>query len=165
MVNHPQKTAPVRAWAFYDWANSAFATTVMAGFFPLFFQKFWSVGVDPTTSTARLGIANGVAGFIVAVLAPLLGAVADSAGRRKPFLLFWAGLGIVTTGALFWVAQGEWQAAFWLFVGGTIGFSAANIFYDALLTDVARPHDYDRVSSYGYALGYLGGGLLFLLTC
>jgi len=163
-VNHPHKTRQIRAWAFYDWANSAFATTVMAGFFPLFFQKFWSVGVDPTTSTARLGIANGVAGFIVAVLAPLLGAVADSAGRRKAFLLFWAGLGIVTTGALFWVAQGEWQAAFWLFVGGTIGFSAANIFYDALLTDVARPHDYDRVSSYGYALGYLGGGLLFLLN-
>ena len=158
------KSRQVRAWAFYDWANSAFATTVMAGFFPLFFQKYWSIGVDPTVSTARLGLANGIAGFVVAILAPVLGAIADSAGRRKAFLLTWAALGVTTTGALFWVMQGDWRAAFWLFVGGSIGFSAANIFYDALIVDIARPAEYDRVSSYGYALGYLGGGLLFLLN-
>jgi UMF1 family MFS transporter len=154
----------IRAWAYYDWANSAFATTVMAGFFPLFFQKYWSLGVDPTTSTARLGIANGIAGFLVAILAPVLGAIADSAGCRKPFLLFWALIGILSTGAMYWIGAGQWQVAFWLFVGGSIGFSAANVFYDALLTDVAQPADFDRVSSYGYGLGYLGGGLLFLVN-
>ncbi len=163
-MNITEKNRQVRAWAYYDWANSAFSTTVMAGFFPLFFQKYWSLGVDPTTSTARLGLANGIAGFVVAILAPVLGAIADSAGRRKSFLITWAFLGICSTGALFWVSQGQWQAAFWLFVGGSIGFSAANIFYDALLVDIAQPADYDRVSSYGYALGYLGGGLLFLLN-
>lgn len=154
----------VRAWALYDWANSAFATTVMAGFFPLFFQKYWSLGVDPTTSTARLGVANGIAGLLVALMAPVLGAIADSAGRRKPFLLHWALVGVLSTGALYWVSSGQWEFAFWLFVAGTVGFSAANVFYDALLTDVARPEDYDRVSSFGYGLGYLGGGLLFLVN-
>jgi UMF1 family MFS transporter len=159
-----ERRRQVRAWAFYDWANSAFATTVMAGFFPVFFQQYWSVGVAPTTSTARLGVANSIAGFCVALLAPILGAVADSAGRRKPFLLWWAAVGVLSTAGLFWVGRGDWVSAFWLFIGGTIGFSAANVFYDALLVDVASPADYDRVSSLGYALGYLGGGLLFLVN-
>ncbi|MCS6948773.1 MAG: MFS transporter, partial [Steroidobacteraceae bacterium] len=156
--------ARIRAWALYDWANSAFATTVMAGFFPAFFQQFWSVGVPPTVSTARLGLANGVAGLVVAALAPLLGAIADSAGRRKPFLLAWTALGVAATAGLYLAPRGAWQWAFWLFVLGSIGFAAANVFYDALLVDVAPPAAYDRVSSLGYALGYLGGGLLLLVN-
>ncbi|MCP5339043.1 MAG: MFS transporter [Sinobacteraceae bacterium] len=155
---------PVLAWAFYDWANSAFATTVMAGFFPAFFQRFWSVGVDPTISTSRLGFANGLAGFVVAVLAPALGAIADRCGRRKRFLIAWSLLGIVGTGLLWFVERGEWAWAATLFVVGSVGFSAANVFYDALLLDVARDDELDRVSAFGYALGYLGGGLLFALN-
>jgi UMF1 family MFS transporter len=154
----------VRAWALYDWANSAFATTVMAGFFPAFFQQFWSSGVDPTVTTARLGLANGVAGLVVALLAPILGAMADRAGRRKPWLISWTVLGVLATAALYFVMRGEWQWAFWLFVLGSIGFSAANVFYDSLLLDIASPAEYDRVSAFGYALGYLGGGLLFLIN-
>lgn len=152
---------PVLAWAFYDWANSAFATTVMAGFFPAFFQRFWSLGVDPTVSTSRLGFANGIAGFVVAVLAPVLGAIADRCGRRKRFLIAWSLLGILGTGLLWFVERGEWGWAAALFVVGSIGFAAANVFYDALLLDVAREDELDRVSAFGYALGYLGGGLLF----
>ena len=155
---------PVLSWALYDWANSAFATTVMAGFFPAFFQRYWSIGVDPTVSTSRLGVASGIAGFVVALLAPVLGAVADFGGRRKRFLVSWALLGIVATALLFFVEQGDWQLAAALFMVGTIGFSASNVFYDALLLDVARESELDRVSAYGYSLGYLGGGLLFAIN-
>ena len=155
---------PLLSWALYDWANSAFATTVMAGFFPAFFQRYWSLGVDPTVSTSRLGFANGIAGFVVALLAPMLGAIADRCGRRKRFLVAWSLLGIVGTGLLWFVGRGDWWAAAALFVVGTIGFSSANVFYDALLLDVATGPELDRASAYGYSLGYLGGGVLFALN-
>jgi UMF1 family MFS transporter len=154
----------VFAWALYDWANSAFATTVMAGFFPVFFQKFWSTGVAATTTTSRLGYANAAAGLIIAILAPVLGAIADRSGRRKHFLFAWTLLGVGATGALYFIGQGEWLWAAVLFVIGTLGFNGGVVFNDALLLDVARPSEYDRVSAFGYALGYLGGGLLFLVN-
>jgi MFS transporter, UMF1 family len=144
---------PVLSWAFYDWANSAFATTVMAGFFPAFFQRYWSLGVDPTVSTSRLGIANGIAGFVVALLAPVLGAIADRGGVRRRFLIAWSLLGIVGTALLFFVEQGAWELAVGLFIVGSIGFAGANVFYDALLLDVAAEHELDRVSAFGYSLG------------
>ena len=155
---------PQLAWALYDWANSAFATTVLAGFFPAFFRQFWSLGADPTEATLRLGLANGVAGFVMAVLAPLLGAMADRGGYRKRFLISWSLLGIGATFALYFVAQGQWALAAALFTLATLGFNGGIVFYDALLVDVAKPAEYDRVSSYGYALGYLGGGLLFAVN-
>jgi UMF1 family MFS transporter len=149
------------SWALYDWANSAFFTTVLAGFFPVFFQKFWSTGVDPTVSTSRLGFANGIAGLVVALLAPVLGAVADRAGARKRQLVAWTMLGVAGTAALGFIGEGPWWWAAACFAVAAIGANAANIFYDALLLDVAEPKDYDRVSALGYSLGYLGGGLLF----
>jgi UMF1 family MFS transporter len=149
------------SWALYDWANSAFFTTVLAGFFPVFFQKFWSTGVDPTVSTSRLGFANGIAGLAVALLAPVLGAVADRAGTRKRQLVAWTMLGVAGTAALGFIGEGQWWWAAACFAVAAIGANAANIFYDALLLDVAEPKDYDRVSALGYSLGYLGGGLLF----
>jgi UMF1 family MFS transporter len=155
---------PVLSWALYDWANSAFATTVMAGFFPVFFRQYWSVGAEATTATFRLGLANGLAGFIVALLAPVLGVFADRSARRRWFLLSWTALGVLATGALFGIGQGQWGAAAGLFVLATMGFNGALVFYDALLLQVAEPAEYDRVSAYGYALGYLGGGLLFALN-
>lgn len=154
----------VLAWAAYDWANAAFATTVMAGFFPTFFRQYWSAGGDVTTPTVRLGLANGIAGFLVAALAPLLGVLADRAARRRQFLLAWTLLGALATGALFWVGKGEWPAALLLFVLGVMGFNGAIVFHDALLLQVATPGHYNRVSAYGYGLGYLGGGLLFALN-
>jgi UMF1 family MFS transporter len=158
------KNRPVFAWALYDWANSAFATTVMAGFFPVFFQKFWSTDVTPTETTSRLGYANAAAGLVIALLAPILGAIADRGGRRKQFLFAWTLLGVGATGALFLVAQGEWMAASVLFVLGTMGFNGGVVFNDSLLLDVAKPGDLDRVSAFGYSLGYLGGGVLFLVN-
>jgi UMF1 family MFS transporter len=165
---HLTNIAPTRravyAWAFYDWANSAFATTVMAGFFPLFFKQYWNSGVADTISTFRLGLANSVASLIVVLMAPLLGAIADHMDKRKGFLLVFSMLGVVMTGALYFVAEGQWQFAVICYVLAVLGFSGGNLFYDALLTFVARPNDLDRVSAFGFALGYLGGGLLFAVN-
>jgi len=158
------KNRPVLAWAFYDWANSAFATTVMAGFFPVFFQKFWSVDVTPTETTSRLGYGNAIAGAVIAILAPILGAIADRGGRRKQFMFTWTLLGVVATGGLYLAAQGEWMVALAMFVVATIGFNGGIVFNDSLLLDVAEPAELDRVSALGYSLGYLGGGLLFLIN-
>ncbi len=158
------KARPAVAWALYDWGNSAFATTVMAGFFPVFFRQYWSAGVDSTVPTTRLGTANAVAGFVVAVLAPVLGAVADRGGQRKRMLLAFSLLGIATTLALYFVGQGQWLVAVVLFALATVGFNGGVVFYDSLLLDVAQPGQLDRVSALGYALGYLGGGLLFGLN-
>ena len=148
-------------WAFYDWANSAFATTVIAGFFPVFFKQYWSDGADANLSTAQLGLGNALAGLVMALLAPLLGAVADLTSARKRFLIFFAYLGVLSTAGLFLVGRGNWALAIFTFAMGNIGFSGANVFYDALLPRVAPPERIDAVSSLGYSLGYLGGGLLF----
>ena len=148
-------------WATYDWANSAFATTVMAGFFPVFFNQFWSVGADTTMSTARLGLANSIASIMVALSAPILGACADKGTAKKKFLLFFSYLGIVMTVSLYMVSKGNWALAVLLYVFATIGFSGGNIFYDALITGVASEKRVDFVSAMGFSVGYLGGGILF----
>jgi len=162
MQMNPKKT--IFAWAMYDWANSAFATTVMAGFFPLFFKQYWCVNTDVNVSTARLGLANSLAGITVAVLAPILGAIADKGAARKKFLIFFAYLGVAMTTSLYLVAQGNWAWAIMLFVFASIGFSGGNVFYDALITLVASEKKMDFVSALGFSLGYLGGGCLIAFT-
>ncbi len=148
-------------WAMYDWANSAFATTVMAGFVPVFNKEFWSVGAPKTVGSFRLGMAISLASLTVALLAPVLGAIADRGGAKKKFLLFFASQGIVMTGALFFVARGQWALGLTLYALSLIGFSGANIFYDSLLISVAGEKKLDLVSALGYSLGYMGGGSLF----
>ena len=151
-------------WALYDWANSAFATTVMAGFVPLFFKGYWSAGADVNTSTAQLGLANSLASLFIALIAPILGSITDKANTKKAFLIFFAYLGVLSTAALYLVNQGDWGMAIFVYVMGNIGFAGANIFYDSLLPSVADDSEADRVSSLGFALGYLGGGILFLVN-
>ena len=151
-------------WAMYDWANSAFATSVMAGFFPIFFKQYCSYGIDVNTSTAQLGFGNAIASLLVAIMAPVLGAISDRGSARKKFLIFFAYLGALMTGALFFVQRGDWVWAIFIFAMGIIGFSGANIFYDSLLPSIADEDDIDYISGLGYAMGYLGGGLLFLLN-
>ena len=154
---------PVLAWAFYDWANSAYATTVMAVFFPIIFHGYWSVSADPIVTTARLGTANSIASLIIAFLAPVLGAIADRGGARKKFLFTMAALGIVMTGGLYFLEEGNWGAAMLVYLLAGVGFAGGNIFYDSMIVDVAKDKEFDLVSAYGYALGYLGGGLLVVL--
>ena len=149
------------AWALYDWANSAFATTVMAGFFPIFFKQYWHAEAAVTTSTFWLGMVNSLASLVIMLVSPLLGAMADRGRAKKRSLLVFSLLGIVTTGALPLVAQGQWTTALLLYGLGVIGFSGANAFYDALIVVVAGKRKLDIVSALGFALGYLGGGLLF----
>jgi UMF1 family MFS transporter len=154
----------VVSWALYDWANSAYATTVMAGFFPIFFKQYWSSGTDVNVSTFHLGSANSAAGIIVAVLAPILGFMADKGGAKKKFLLFFLVIGVAATGALGFIAKGDWSMAIMCYALATVGFAGGNIFYDSLLVSVTSRSRMDFVSALGYSLGYLGGGTLFALN-
>ena len=132
------KDKQILSWALYDWANSAFATSIMAAFFPIFFRDFWSHGVDARVASSRLAFSIGVASFIVAILAPFLGAIADQVNAKKKFLLFFLTIGVTTTGALTFTAMGHWQAAVILYAFATIGFSGSNIFYDAFLVFISQ---------------------------
>ena len=154
----------IYSWALYDWANSAFATTVMAGFFPIFFQEYWSNSDNVSLSTFYLGLGNSIASIIVALLAPILGAIADRGSFKKKFLIFFAFLGIVMTLALGFIAQGMWPIALLVYIFATIGFSGANIFYDSLLPSISNDNNIDKVSALGFSLGYLGGGILIIIN-
>lgn len=149
-------------WALYDWANSAFATVVLAGFFPLLFQDFWNSGASPEVTNLRLGWSNSAASLVIVLSAPLVGALADAAGARKRLLFLLALSGMVATALLSGVPSGAWLSASLLFVCATVGFMGANLLYDALLTSVASPAQWHAVSGLGYGLGYLGGGLMYL---
>ena len=152
------------SWALYDWANSAFATTVMAGFFPIFFAKYWATDLAAGERTYWLGIAGSVASVVVMFLAPVLGGVADRKGLKKKFLFVCTLVGALATAALYLVGKGDWPAALILFTVGSIAFFAGTSFYDSLIVHVAKPDELDRVSALGYGLGYLGGGVLFAIN-
>ena len=159
-----EKNKTIWGWVMYDWANSAFATTVMAGFFPIFFKQYWSYGADVNMSTAQLGFGNSIASLFVALMAPVLGAIADKGNAKKKLLIFFAYLGVLMTASLFFIEKGEWVWAIFIYTMGIIGFSGANIFYDSLLPSVAGEDNIDYISSLGFSVGYLGGGLLFLVN-
>lgn len=151
----------VWGWAIYDWANSAFATTVMAGFFPVFFKEFWSAGVDVNVSTARLGFGVALASLIIAVSSPFLGAIADHGKVKKRFLFLFVYFGVFMTVILFFIPEGKWLWAILAYTLCIVGWYAADIFYNAFLPELVSEHRLDYVSSLGYSVGYLGGGLLF----
>ena len=151
----------VLAWALYDWANSAFAMVVMTGFFPIFFREYWSRGQPSETITFHLGAINSSASLLIAVLAPMLGAMADCKRAKKHFLAGFTSLGVLATACMFFLGGGQWVTAAGLYILGMLGYMGANIFYDALLVNVSGVKDYDRISALGYSLGYLGGGGFF----
>jgi UMF1 family MFS transporter len=161
-MKSPLLTKKVFAWALYDWANSAFATTVMVVFFPLFFKQYLAAGQDATTSTFWLGMANGISSFVLAALAPWLGALADKGSAHVRFLTVFTAIGILPTAMLAYVTPGDWVSAAVLFAVASIGFWGGLIFYDSMLIQVAPARRVDSVSGFGYALGYLGGGLLLI---
>ncbi len=136
----------------------------MAAFFPVFFKEYWSAGTNAEQSTFQLGLANSLGSLVVVLLAPLLGAIADQGGTRRKFLFAFAFLGILATGCLYLVAEGQWVLAVCVYVLAAVGFSGANTFYDALLVEVADRNRADFISALGYSLGYLGGGLLFAIN-
>ncbi len=148
----------------YDFGNSAYATAVMAGFFPIFFKEYYSFGLEASESTFWLGLANSLASLFIFVLAPVLGAVSDAKNIKKKLLVFFAFVGILFTLSLYFVEKGEHLTATVFYLISLVGFMGGNLFYDSLLNTVAEKKDLDRISSIGYALGYLGGGILFLFS-
>ncbi|MDF2935170.1 MAG: transporter [Paenibacillaceae bacterium] len=155
----------VRAWLMYDWANSAFATTMMAAVLPIFYIEVAAKGLSPSTSASYWGLTQAAGMLLVAVLAPVLGAAADYAGKKMVFLRLFSYLGIAASFLFVFIGQGDYLAASLLFVLGTVGFSGGNSFYDALLPDLV-PDEQKReyISSKGYASGYVGGGLLLVVN-
>jgi UMF1 family MFS transporter len=155
----------VNAWCMYDWANSAFATTILAAVLPIYYSQVAGATLpSEARATAYWSLGLSISLFIVAILSPILGTISDVMRGKKRFLSVFASLGIVGTGLLVLVDTGDWLLASILFVLARIGFTAANVFYDAMLPHVAREDDQDRVSTRGYALGYLGGGLLLAIN-
>lgn len=153
----------LRAWAMYDWANSAMVTIVVTAVFPIFFATVAAADLPAEVATGRFAWATTAGLLLIAVLAPVLGAIADFAAVKKRMLGGFLGLGVAATGAMFFIGRGDWALAAVLFVLANIGANGSFVFYDALLPHVAREEEMDRVSTAGYALGYLGGGLLLAL--
>ena len=158
-------TRMVNAWCMYDWANSAFATTILAAVLPIYYSQVAGATLpSEARATAYWSTGVSLSLLIAAVLSPILGTVSDVMRGKKRFLAAFVSLGTIGTGLLVLVDYGDWLMASILFVIGRLGFTAANVFYDALLPHVAREDDQDRVSTRGYAMGYLGGGLLLAIN-
>lgn len=152
------------SWAMYDWANSAFATTIMAAVLPIYYASVAAGDLAPNVASAYWGTTNSVALIIATIMAPVLGAVADYMGAKKQFMAFFVGLGVLFTAAMFFITGGDWLLASVLFIVANIGFSGANIFYDSLLPHITTDEEMDVLSTAGYALGYLGGGILLVIN-
>ncbi|MBN1265052.1 MAG: MFS transporter [Anaerolineales bacterium] len=155
----------IRAWTMYDWANSAFATTILAAVLPVYYSQVAGATLSsPAEATAKWSFGLSISLFIIALLSPILGTISDVIRGKKRFLSIFVGMGTVATGLLVLVKTGDWLLASILFIIARIGFTGANVFYDALLPHVAREEDQDVVSTRGYALGYLGGGILLAIN-
>lgn len=155
----------VRAWVMYDWANSAFATTIMAAVMPIYYADVAATGLDDTTKTAYWGYTQSIALIFVVLLSPVLGAIADRSHSKRAFLRFFTYMGVIASSLLAFVGEGQWVLASVLVILGTLAFSGGNVFYDAFLTVlVPEEKKRDYVSSRGYAYGYIGGGILLAIN-
>ena len=154
----------LRSWALYDWANSAFATTIMGAVLPVYYASVAAASLPGNVATAYWGYTTAIAMMIIAVASPVLGAAADYMGAKKRFLAAFMLLGVIATACLYLVTEGQWLLASMLFIAGNIGFAGANVFYDSLLPHIASEDEVDRVSTAGYAIGYVGGGVLLAVN-
>jgi UMF1 family MFS transporter len=163
-MDEKQHKRAIWAWTFYDWANSAFATTIMAAVLPVYYASVAGATLPGNLATVYWAYTTSISLLIAAVLSPILGAVADFTGGKKRFLTIFMLLGVAGTALLYFVRTGDWLMASIFFILGDVGFAGSLVFYDALLPHVARPDEIDQVSSRGYAIGYLGGGLLLAIN-
>jgi MFS transporter, UMF1 family len=154
----------IAAWTMYDWGNSAFATTIMAAVLPVYYSTVAAAHLAPNLATAYWGYTSSIAALIAAIISPILGAVADFRGSKKRFLTIFMLIGVTATALLYLIQTGDWLLASIFFVFGNVGFAGSLVYYDALLPHVANPDEMDAVSSRGYAMGYIGGGLLLAVN-
>jgi MFS transporter, UMF1 family len=154
----------LRAWAMYDWAASAMQTTIMVAVFPIYFVKVAGADLAESGATQRLATVNTLALVIIALLSPILGAVSDYRGSKKRFLGVFMAIGLVAVLGMYFIDRGDLDLASWLFTISLIGVTGSFVFYEALLPHIAQPGEIDRVSTAGYALGYVGGGILLALN-
>ena len=162
---HPDKT--IRSWCLFDWANSAFATTVMAAMLPIFFRRVGCASLAPDEqhlATSFCGYTSAAAMLAVSLLSLLLGPIADHGSSKKRFLAVFTGTGVLSTCLLAFTGAGDWLAISLLFLFGNIGFAGGEVFYDALLPHIAPPGGLNRISTRAYAMGYLGGGILLAVN-
>src|SRR5262249_42770101 len=153
----------LRAWALYDWANSVFMTTVLQ-VFPIYFRSVAAGDLPPAVAGARFALSTSLSVALVAVISPILGPLADHHAAKNPFLAFFPAIGASSTAGLWFVGRGDWLLGAALFVVGNLGVTASIVFYNALLPHIASDAEVDRVSTAGFALGYVGGGVLLALT-
>lgn len=154
----------INSWVMYDWANSAFATTVMAAILPVYYSKVAGATLSGNKPTFYWGYTVSIALIITAFLSPIMGAIADFTGAKKRFLMMFAAIGILFTALLYFVTTGDWLMASLLFIISNVGFAVSDVFYNSLLPHVAKPEDIDQVSTRGYAFGYIGGGILLAIN-
>jgi len=148
----------------YDWANSAFMTTIIAAVFPIYYARVAASGLDSDVAQERYQLTTAIALVVIAALAPVLGALADFRAIKKRMLTVFALLGIVATAGMFFIESGDWALALVLFAAANVGAAGSIVFYDSLLPHVARPEEMDRLSTAGFGLGYVGGGLLLAVN-
>lgn len=155
----------INSWCMYDWANSAFATTIMAAMFPPFYRAMvTAAGLGEANATAYWAYTTSIALLLIAILAPVLGAISDHTGGKKWYVAFFAALGVVGTGLFVFLGDETYVLGSILFIVGNVGFAGANVFYESLLPHIAKKDDIDQVSTRGYALGYVGGGILLIVN-
>ena len=154
----------LRSWAMYDWANSAFATTIMAAVYPIYYVQVAGATLPSNVALAYWGYTAAISLLIISLMAPILGAMADYLGAKKKFLAAFMGLGVAATIGLAFVGPGQWKLGSVLYMFGNIGFTGSIVFYASLLPHIARDDEMDRVAAGGWAVGYIGGGLLLAVN-
>lgn len=154
-------TKQERSWILQDFGNSAYSIAITTALLPVFFKSYAAVDLNPTDATAFWGYANSFATALIVLLAPILGNMADYKGYKKKFFNFFVILAIVSTAALSFVGENQWQLCLMIYVVTVVGSTGASIFYDAFLTDVTTDEKMDMISSQGFGFGYLGGTVGF----
>lgn len=163
-MENSERKRVIGAWTMYDWGNSAFATSIMAAVLPVYYATVAGANLPGNMATVYWAYTTAISVLLIALLSPVLGSIADFQGAKKRYLTAFVILGVSSTALLYLVRTGDWMLASLLFVGGNLGFAGSLVFYDSLLPHIARPEEIDQVSARGFAMGYIGGGLLLAVN-